>query len=295
MSHFTVLVIGNDPEGQLAPYQENNMGTCPEEYMEFDEIDLQEYYEGNKEKALADGYIEKDGKIGCMTNPNSHWDWYLLGGRWAGFFKAKGHGGIVGVPGTGNNKIEEGRLDQGKKSDIDFDGMYSDAADKATLYYDEVAALFGGSIPIVVTSWKDTLDEHKANGQKLDIDLARAQYQCQESLIKYKILQDDNPKGSDHFKELTKNQQEFLHGFNWGDPILEQFMCSRDEFIGRSMADSISTYAVVKDGEWYAQGEMGWFAMSNDNMTADEWSAELHKLIGEASDDTLFSLYDCHV
>ncbi len=47
MSHFTVLVIGDSPEDQLAPFQENNMGDCPAEYMQFDdrEADLREEYE----------------------------------------------------------------------------------------------------------------------------------------------------------------------------------------------------------------------------------------------------------
>ncbi len=35
MSHFSVLVIGDDVEEQLAPYQENNRDTCPKKYMEF--------------------------------------------------------------------------------------------------------------------------------------------------------------------------------------------------------------------------------------------------------------------
>lgn len=38
MSHFTVGVICkelNDYEKLLAPYQENNMGDCPKEYLEF--------------------------------------------------------------------------------------------------------------------------------------------------------------------------------------------------------------------------------------------------------------------
>jgi hypothetical protein len=35
MSHFTVLVIGPDIEKQLAPFQENNMGDCPDEFLQF--------------------------------------------------------------------------------------------------------------------------------------------------------------------------------------------------------------------------------------------------------------------
>ena len=35
MSHFLALVIGQDWEEQLAPYQQNHMGHCPQEYLEF--------------------------------------------------------------------------------------------------------------------------------------------------------------------------------------------------------------------------------------------------------------------
>ena len=42
MSHFCVLVIGNDPEKQLAPYQENNMGNCPKEYLDFNNVEDEE-------------------------------------------------------------------------------------------------------------------------------------------------------------------------------------------------------------------------------------------------------------
>lgn len=45
MSHFTVMVIGDNVEEQLAPYQENNMGDCPEEYMTFHDVEE----EGRKE------------------------------------------------------------------------------------------------------------------------------------------------------------------------------------------------------------------------------------------------------
>jgi hypothetical protein len=38
MSHFTVLVIGNNYEEQLKPFQENNMGDCPKEYMIFHNV-----------------------------------------------------------------------------------------------------------------------------------------------------------------------------------------------------------------------------------------------------------------
>jgi len=58
MSHFTVMVIGNNPEEQLAKYQENNCGDCPKEYLEFMDKAVEyedEYENGSREMILIDG------------------------------------------------------------------------------------------------------------------------------------------------------------------------------------------------------------------------------------------------
>jgi hypothetical protein len=47
MSHFNVLVFGD--ENQLRPYQENNMGDCPQEFLEFQDC-TEEVKKGWKEK-----------------------------------------------------------------------------------------------------------------------------------------------------------------------------------------------------------------------------------------------------
>jgi len=61
MSHFTVLVIGPDPEAQLAPYQENNMGDCPKEYLAFNDTEeemLKQYQtETSKRVVMPDGRL----------------------------------------------------------------------------------------------------------------------------------------------------------------------------------------------------------------------------------------------
>ena len=56
MSHFAVAVISRTPEevdSLLAPYQENNMGDCPSEYLEFVDVEEDERY------AYENGYTEK--------------------------------------------------------------------------------------------------------------------------------------------------------------------------------------------------------------------------------------------
>lgn len=61
MSHFTVLIIGEDHDAQLAPFQENNMGDCPKEFLKFnDEEDeyLKEYNDGEDERVeMPDGRL----------------------------------------------------------------------------------------------------------------------------------------------------------------------------------------------------------------------------------------------
>lgn len=369
MSHFTVLVIGPNPEEQLAPYQENNMGDCPEQYMAFTdkEPECKEEYENNtisrvkiegddkyytpydkkfrveitqeeyekakenKEPHLGSssfgetsyyrdrvypenakvmdvpfkelystlenfieeyhGYSkdEKTGKYGYWENPQAKWDWYQLGGRWTGFFiKKDGGKGIAGSPGVFGKAAEAGRIDQGIKADIDFDAMYNEAADKATLFYDEVAKLFGGTIPRLEKSWSDLWDDHP-DGPREKI---RELYDAQEG---NKILEELEKKAKENQLTLSDTQKEFLTGFYMGGGKLDSFMCTRDEYIGRAMANSVATFAVLKDGKWYEKGQMGWWAMVANEKEEKQWHTELMKLINESPDDTLFSVFDCHI
>lgn len=59
--------------------------------------------------------------------------------------------------------------------------------------------------------------------------------------------------------------------------------------------EEFAPYAVVKDGEWYARGEMHWFGVSDDKMTCKEWSDKVKELIESLPDDTLISFYDLHI
>jgi hypothetical protein len=64
MSHFVVLVTGEDYEAALAPYNEND---------EYYQTDVE--YEGTDDE--------------CCYNPDGKWDWYEKGGRWSGMLLHK--------------------------------------------------------------------------------------------------------------------------------------------------------------------------------------------------------------
>jgi len=59
--------------------------------------------------------------------------------------------------------------------------------------------------------------------------------------------------------------------------------------------NKITAYAVIKNSKWYEKGEMGWFGMSSNEVTQEKWDAEIRTLLEDVSDDTLISIYDCHV
>lgn len=140
MSHFVVGVLTKDGrenvEELLAPFQENNMGDCPMEYMEFEiaeetEEELLDEYEGMKDEYETFelflinqyGYVrhENNGEIGYWENPNSKWDWYQIGGRWNGMLLTK----------------DGERVDSAKIKDIDFETMRKSLEVKYKKYWDE--------------------------------------------------------------------------------------------------------------------------------------------------------------
>jgi hypothetical protein len=152
MSHSTVLVIGEDPEKMLLPYDENTEVEpyrtyedveTPQEHWLFDvltkghglapDADWAAFVTARNER-YDDEPIQHDAdtnKVYSMStyNPLSRWDWYQLGGRWTGFFKLRpGAGGATGEPGLMTPRGKVGWADQARKRDIDFEGMRDAAA-----------------------------------------------------------------------------------------------------------------------------------------------------------------------
>lgn len=322
MSHFTVLVIGENPEEQLMPFQENNMGDCPSQYMAFtDEEDehVDQYETGTASKVVMpngrllstwdaefkvgsgfnsknivpdhlekrevpfkelyptfeqfmsgwSGHEERDektGRYGRWENPNAKWDWYKLGGRWTGFFQLKqGRDGQQGDPGLMKNKAEEGSCDSALKSAIDFEAMRQKARDEALVAYEKFAsAMTGLAWPLSWTACRAKFAD--------DIDSARTFYQSQPEL---KAVKDA--------------------GIDAWDCPFDTYGASREEYLTRRANSACTTFAVIKDGNWHERGSMGWWGCVSDEKDKDAWGAEYAKLIDDLPDETLLSVYDCHI
>lgn len=322
MSHFTILVIGPDVEKQLQPYHEYECTGIEDEYV----VDVnknenvQQYLDGEifyglkptgeldwhyrqetaEENGLIDikkgtrlEYFQTNGtspeeidediidyhgytKVGDdwirRTNPNSQWDWWVIGGRWSGFFKLKeGKEGSVGkqslmMP----SNVKKDTVDIARKGDIDFDYTRNEAELKAIK-----------TIDLVYEAIKDTLEpktwEEVREMFKGDIDSARSFYNGQPRIVA--------------FNEMTKNNEEL---FGWMSSYGD-YNYPREEFIKNERNRSITTYAIVKDSIWYSKGKMGWWGMSSDDISQNEWNEQFNKMIDELPDDTILTLVDAHI
>lgn len=233
MSHFTVLVIGENPEEQLAPFDEHiemprYVQYTKEQLITKGRDEISAYRDGIYAEYLADpvgyskgsndahiNYVKNefplklnwndeqiyldaikyyeldqmglDGEVFSTYNPKSKWDWFQLGGRWAGALELK-------------------------------DGVKAPK-------------------PNFSWGWKE--DEKTEVLNKRQADVARK-------------------------KDIAN-------------------------------LDTLTTFAVLKDGNWYERGEMGWWGMVSNEKDEKEWDLKVRELLHDLPEDTLLSVYDCHI
>jgi len=290
MSHFTVLVIGENPEAQLAPFHEFECTSENNQYVV--DVDVTEEtrekglgYHGlgtrvvddesevDREGAHKYGYaVIKNGvlvKAVNRTNPNAKWDWYVLGGRYTGFFKLKpGFSGETGTPGLMTEPATSGWVDQARKGAIDFEGMRNAASERARKRYRQFHQLIDG-LPFP-DSWETVLGRH--SDTKEGIEEARQEYFAQPVMA---VLRKD-----DYFRWETD---------------ISRYTVTEAEFVQKACDRAILCFAFVKDSKWYERGEMGWFACVTNEKPLGEWKQEFTQMLESLSDSTLLSVYDCHI
>jgi len=214
-------------------------------------------------------------KVVDRTNPRRKWDWYQLGGRWTGFFKLKK--GVMlfntGKPGLMTDQAREGWADQAFKEDIDFEGMAEEASRKFGEFWDKVHAVLDQHDPIV--PWNEMIKRAGMDPDALDseelsnrLDEVRRAYRSQKGL-----------------NALRKAKLDV-----WN---IDSLLVPRDEYCRSGVINSCRTFAVVKNGEWYEKGEMGWWGcVSNEDK---KWGEKYYELLRSIPNGTLLSVYDCHI
>jgi hypothetical protein len=225
------------------------------------------------------------------------WDWFVVGGRWAGYFKVKqgvkikpfedryevdqavkrGVAYVNGESDTFSTKAEPGFADVIYKGDIDVESMRAASVADAERLYDAAAKVLKGLDRSAFRTWEETYRtaEKKEGDKRVNIDEARVAYQEQPHL---KALSD---------AKLSES---------WGTGHELLIVMSRTDYVEKARLNAIMSHAYLKDGEWVENAEMGWFGTQgeakNDPLA---WGRQFNEMFDALPDDTLITVVDCHV
>ncbi len=342
MSHFTVLVIGDDVTDQLAPFHEyESTGRQDEFVIEVDVTDevVAHFNEARDLVRLADGtylsrysaalytgepkhrhgdktfvlppgaeeradvpaeearshgigpltlddaardyygenVVIRDGAYFKLTNPQAKWDWWQVGGRWTGSLKLKpGRPGVVGKPGLGADPCPPGYADSARKGDVDFDQLRNDAEVKARALWNDTRRITGG---LGWDSWDDTLtrycgpEDDQGERDRSHLETAQREYRDQPGVALLKA--------------------SGLSVYSW--EIDDDLALDCEVYVKRRRDLACVQHAFIRDKTWVEQGEMGWFGVSHDDVSASQWAKRFNEMLDGLPDDTLLTVVDCHI
>lgn len=303
MSHFKLLVIGENIEEQLAPYDENLVAEAykDDSYDHAEKVQLaRKFYTGHpeytpsgldlqNERALIEAYCEGEdirwttneageeiSEQWSTYNPKSKWDYWVIGGRYNAGFKI--------LPGTpddhfkpsephwseefGNTPDHINAADQARKSAIDWQAMKDKAAREAEELWAKLETATEGMTPPDL-SWEQTRQKH---GE--DIDAARHEWNTHPWNIAARATR----------------VWEAYDFFKISEPDPRAAFLAHQELMATT-----GFYAILNKGEWISQGRMGWFGFSDDTVSEEDWRTKVKEFIDELPEDAVLTIVDCHI
>lgn len=307
MSHYTVLVIGDDVEKALAPFQENNMDDCPREFLKFHDTEDEnrnDYETGTVEMVQLDNgervytwdeHFKSGGIFDRVTTIPEHLQRIQVAhkDRWTFEEYMKEFCGTESrdpemnrfgywenpnkkwdwwkIGGRWANKLllKDGtRADECEIQHLDLDGLRAETKAKAERDWDNLhSAIHHLPAP---TPWKLIREKHENN-----IDAAREEYRDQPAI---KFL---NANKDDELRFALLDNEDLLE--------------PREQYIAGQVAEAFITFAVIKDGKWFERGKMGWWACVSGEKDPETWVSQFNNLLESLPFGTQITVVDCHI
>lgn len=332
MSHFTVMVIGDDAEKQLAPYHEYECTGNDDEYVI--DIDCTEEVESwlkeivfvgaNKQTGESDWHFSETQAAKKLDNyePMSRLKWIEAMedssldqeiDDWFGYKKnAEGHyfkhtnpnskwdWYQVGGRWSGFFRVKnqaEGQL--GEKS-------WANADEDITPEYADVTTK--GNVDIVAMMEEVRTAREKDFDQLVDAigdctpvswTALRKQFNAEGKTINEAREAYSATEFDKTIKAYNKKHDTQIGGIL--SNIFDDFYLhlplnqARIRYVETAALNCVTPYAFVKDGHWVERGEMGWWGMASNEKDQDEWTKQFYKMFSELPDDTLLTMVDCHI
>lgn len=227
----------------------------------------------------ANGAVEK---VIDRTNPNAEWDWYVLGGRWQGMLLVKAKAEAVGVGrhglmGSHHGNSDAGGVDWCQVKDLDIERMKNAAVKDRQDAWIKVQRL---------------AEENGLALSSADLDAKRRSFalECNDLWENWKS---GGRSGRHWLDGLTEEQKTLRKVFYDFGAITTEDDTPIQDWI--DAAPPLSTYAVLKDGQWCQRGKMGWWGISSNEKDESVWMREYEKLLRELNPDHYIAVVDCHI
>lgn len=291
MSHFTVLVIGDDVEESLAPFDENIELAKYVEYTREQLIaksreEIEDYKNGRYAEYLADPvkykaectndyhmkYLEENFPKKLQWTDQEHYEEAIR------YYEPED----IGT----NGEVYSTRNPQGYWDWYQIGGRWAwGITVKPGTTFDTPNFSWGWS-PEEKAKALETLQTDSALLKDIDFDTMVAS-DIQKYTERYNIIINwDN----------TPTEEKFGR-FWWANDEIEFVKAghSLQEYLDEFIPHPLSAYAYIHNGIWNARGKMGWWAYSDDKFTWAEWKKFFTEFISTLDPETRITFVDCHV
>jgi hypothetical protein len=333
MSHFTVAVITNgqpsyaDIEKALAPYQENNMGDCPKEFLAFRSLSAEykdEYENGTTERVrLADGTLvypwsdclytevtkdayekaKADGKLTRYTGFKEE-KWFVKKDL------EKIGAVLVEIPWKEVYSTLEEYLEDyhdAKKDEETHDYGYWENPNAKWDWW-QIGGRWCGKLMVAADcnncgygelSWGCGNENPYTveAGDYKKVDSARIKdlvfLEERKAYDKAKRFWEMHIEG--RLPETDEEAEELKFAF-YKPEYYEKTYGTKETYA--ECESTFHTYAVIdKNGCWHSKGEMGWFgvSLSDENQEVNFIRKYKETVFNNAEDDDYITIVDCHI
>ena len=335
MSHFSVLVATPDDApiaAALRPYHEFECTGEDDEYVvNVDKLDeLWNNYKEYGEKYpdfgafLLDGWglrpvmgddapdLEGEHKYGHYrvneeghvtevvqrTNPNKKWDYWSVGGRYAGKLR------IVDATCDYNQMADRSGYNAALKSNVDWFGMKKEKTTQRKQWVESCLTAAEGLDRDEALKAFYAAEPYLAEVNGRADEWAKTREESRLSFRNYllKVYDEAHPVavvirlGLWFNTSLLKNKAFRFGGiFNLSQGMLPPDEPVTDIEAWIESAPPLTAFAMVIDGVWYESGEMGWWGMVSAEKKPADWEWEFNDRLQQIPNDYLLTIVDCHI
>lgn len=214
-----------------------------------------------------------EGRFVDRTNPNAKWDWWQVGGRYSGKLQVRTRlKAAVGQRSWTNETAEISGVDISQWHNLDIDAMRGQQVASRQKWIDSI-----------ITRSKRSREEVYEHLPKLP--------RLHERWL---TVPEPRPRGKEYRNWIREVAGDVVAGVYSGidldSPDIAEGQTTQQWI---DAAEPLSTWAVLKDGEWYEKGEMGWWGMSSGDKA--DHKQNLEKLFASIRPDQWVVIVDCHI